>query len=116
MADGTMGSTGTVNVSPEMLKKAKDAVDTYRKTVSSLNSRLVGVIDNLIPTSFSGSAANGFKAFYDTNIEPTLTTDLNELLATIDSISDGILQGIPDATGIDEQLSEENINAMKGDN
>ncbi len=104
-----MGSTGTVNITPEMMTNAKAAVSTYRETLTGLQQRLQGVVDGLIPSGFSGSAANGFKTFHTNKIDTDLFVNgILPLLETIDSICDGILKALPDAEGVDEQLAAGN--------
>ena len=55
-----MGNTGTVNVTPEMINNAKDAIQEYKDTVKTLYSQLEDTMSALIPGNFSGSAADGF--------------------------------------------------------
>lgn len=62
----------------------------------------------LIPASFSGAAAEGFKAFYTKNIVPANGENLANLLKTIDEIAQGILDAIPGASGLDDQLADGN--------
>ena len=76
-----MSSTGTVNISQAMMVAAVQAIDTYQSAISGLNGRLQSEIDGLIPSSFSGSAAQGFKAFYDNNIFPNIGENLTKMLA-----------------------------------
>lgn len=52
-----MGSTGTVNVTPEMIRSALSAINQYETTVKSLYSKLDSTMSELIPGNFSGSAA-----------------------------------------------------------
>lgn len=59
-----MGSTGTVNVTPEMIRSALSAINQYETTVKSLYSKLDSTMSELIPGNFSGSAAQGFKAVF----------------------------------------------------
>lgn len=110
---GVMGSTGTVNVSPEMLSKAKSAIDSYRTTITGLAKELDDVMKGLIPANFSGSAADGMNYFYDQNVEPVIVGKMNQLLASLDDIVDGIMEAIPAVEGVDEQLAEENKNIIK---
>lgn len=78
-----MGSTGTVNITKAMMDAAIKAVDDYQSQVTGINSELQSEIDGLIPSSFSGAAANGFKAFYDTSILPNVTDNLTKMLLFI---------------------------------
>ena len=73
-----MGSTGTVNVTPEMINSATSAIEEYETTVKTLYSQLEDTMSALIPGNFSGSAADGFKAFYDNNIKAVANTDDKE--------------------------------------
>ena len=83
-----MGNTGTVNVTPEMINNAKDAIQEYKDTVKTLYSQLEDTMSALIPGNFSGSAADGFKYFYDNNIKS--------------------VEAIPAERGVDESLATEN--------
>ena len=74
-----MGSTGTVNITHAMMDAAKQAISDYQATITGINGELQSEIDGLIPGNFSGSAANGFKAFYDTNIQPNVTEGLTKM-------------------------------------
>ena len=99
-----MGSTGTVNITPEMISAALSAVEEYEATSQSLYQRLDTEVNNLIPGSFSGSAASGFQTFYTNQIEPI--TDIIELLR---NILNGINDAIPkDGDGLDDQLGTQN--------
>lgn len=103
-----MGSTGTVNVTPEMLQSALDAVSEYREAVSGYAKDLESIVSNLIPGSFSGSAAEGFMAFYTEKVVPLTDDNIFKLLDGIDSMLNGIKSAIPDADGVDEALGEGN--------
>lgn len=104
----SMGSTGTVNVSPEMLTNALSAVDDYRTEVQSLHTQINAMVGSMIPQDFSGSAADGFMAFYTNNIEPATGDGVNKLLDAMDAMLNGILQAIPAEEGVDEQLGDGN--------
>lgn len=58
-----MGSTGTVNVTPDMIKSALSAIEEYENTVKLLFSTLSSTMSELIPGNFSGNAAQGFRKF-----------------------------------------------------
>ena len=75
-----MGSTGTVNVTPEMINSAISAIEEYETTVKSLYSNLESTMSELIPGNFSGSAAQGFKQFFD-EILLNLLTQIDESTA-----------------------------------
>lgn len=104
----SMGSTGTVNMTAKMISDIKAAVEEYRSKTNSLAESLDGEVNGLIPANFSGAAADGFKLFYTNNITPVIGENLTSLLDTIDEIAQGILDGIPGASGIDDQLGEGN--------
>ena len=53
-----MGNTGTVNVTPEMINNAKDAIQEYKDTVKTLYSQLEDTMSALIPGNFSENAAD----------------------------------------------------------
>ena len=46
-----MGSTGTVNITPEMISAALSAVEEYESATDNLYTRLDTVVSNLIPGS-----------------------------------------------------------------
>ena len=105
-----MGNTGTVNVTPEMINNAKDAI---KDTVKTLYSQLEDTMSALIPGNFSGSAADGFKYFYDNNIKSVANTDVNDsgvmqIITLMNNIVDGISEAIPAERGVDESLATEN--------
>lgn len=77
-----MGSTGTVNITQKMMTDIKDAVNDYRNKTNTLAENLDSEINGLIPASFSGAAAEGFKAFYTKNIVPANGENLANLLKT----------------------------------
>lgn len=103
-----MGSTGTVNITPEMMRNALSVIDEYQKKADSLHTQLTETVDALIPGDFSGNAADGFKIFYNTKIEPAIGEDLNKLIKALQDIVQGTLEAIPDTNGLDDQLGEEN--------
>jgi uncharacterized protein YukE len=103
-----MGSTGTVNISPEMMQNAIKAIGDYRDKTNQLHDTLTSTVNDLIPGSFSGSAADGFKFFYDDKIEPAVGDGLTKMLQALEDICDATLKAIPDNEGLDEKLSEEN--------
>ena len=107
-----MGSTGTVNITKAMMDAAIKAVDDYQSQVTGINSELQSEIDGLIPSSFSGAAANSFKAFYDTSILPNVTDNLTKMLDSLKEICNTIKMQIPgDDQGVDDQLGQGNQNS-----
>lgn len=106
-----MGSTGTVNISKAMMDAAVQAIDNYQTTITGLNGGLQAEIDGLIPSSFSGSAATGFKAFYETNIVPNVGDNLTKMLESLKNICNSVKAQIPgEEQGVDEQLGQGNQN------
>ncbi len=108
-----MGSTGTVNVTPGMIDNAKAAIEEYQNTVKALFSQMEDTMSALIPGNFSGSAAEGFKDFYNNNIKPVINTDdtasgVMQIISLLNNIVEGISQAIPAEQGIDEALAAEN--------
>ena len=108
-----MGSTGTVNVTPEMINSATSAIEEYETTVKTLYSQLEDTMSALIPGNFSGRAADGFKVFYDNNIKAVANTDDKEsgvmqIITLMKNIVDGISEAIPADNGVDESLAAEN--------
>lgn len=109
----SMGSTGTINVTPEMISSAKDAIQEYEDAVKSLYAQLEETMNSLIPGNFSGSAADGFKYFYENNIKTVANTDdsssgVMQIITLMNDIADGISEAIPAEQGVDESLAEEN--------
>ena len=103
-----MGSTGTVNITPEMMTNAMSIIDEYRAETGSLYTRLSDEVAGLIPANFSGSAAEGFQFFYTDKIEPAAGEGLTKLLDALYQICEGILKAIPAENGLDDQLGEGN--------
>lgn len=103
-----MGSTGTVNITPEMMTNAMSIIDEYRTQTSNLYTRLSDEVTGLIPTNFSGSAAEGFRFFYTDKIEPAAGEGLTKLLDALYQICEGTLKAIPAESGLDDQLGEGN--------
>ena len=107
-----MGSTGTVNITKAMMDSAVQAITDYQTTITNLNGRLQTEIDGLIPSSFSGSAAQGFKAFYENNIVPNNGENLTKMLDSLKGICDSVKAQIPgEEQGVDEQLGQGNQNS-----
>ena len=103
-----MGSTGTVNITPEMMRNALSIIEDYRAKTTNLHNQLTDEVNNLIPGSFSGNAAEGFKFFYTDKIEPAVGDGLTKLLDALRDICQGTLEAIPDADGLDDQLGDGN--------
>jgi hypothetical protein len=109
-----MGSTGTVNITPDMLTNAINVIEEYRGTADSLNTSLEQTVTELLASSFSGSAANGFKFFYDNSIAPVINAkkesggQLAKLLDALHEIMDGTLKAIPGADALDDKLGDGN--------
>ncbi len=103
-----MGNTGTVNITPEMMKNALSAIEDYRTSTTTIFESLSGTVSGLIPSNFSGSAADGFSNFFENKITPVAQDSLKGILDALQSICQGTLEAIPDANGVDEQLATEN--------
>lgn len=103
-----MGSTGTVNITPEMLKNALSVIEEYQTKTNELHTRLTNTVEALIPANFSGNAAEGFKFFYTNKIDPAVGESLTKLITALHDIVQGTLEAIPDTDGLDDQLAEEN--------
>ena len=111
-----MGSTGTVNITPEMMTAALRAVEEYESVTSNLYTRLDNVVSGLIPGSFSGSAAQGFETFYTNNIEPATGQAVKDIIELLKNIINGINDAIPkDGDGLDDQLGSLNRSNNSGD-
>ena len=106
-----MGTTGTVNVTKQMMSDAAQAISDYQETINGLNTELKMEIDGLIPSSFSGSAANGYKTFYQKSVEPNITDGLKGMLTSLTNICDSVKAQIPgEEQGVDDQLGQGNQN------
>ena len=103
-----MGSTGTVNITPEMLRNALKVIEEYQTKTTNLHNQLSDTVNTLIPADFSGSAAEGFRDFYTNKIEPAVGEGLTQLITALHDIVQGTLEAIPDTNGLDDQLGEEN--------
>lgn len=108
-----MGSTGTVNVTPEMINNAKNAIQEYQDTAGALLGQMEETVSALIPGNFSGSAAEGFKAFFNGTIMKVIDTKdgnsgVMQIITLLNSIVDGISEAIPAEQGVDESLAVEN--------
>jgi len=111
-----MGTTGTVNITVEMMSSALSALEQYESTTKSLYTQLNSAVTNLIPGSFSGSAATGFQTFYNNSIEPVTGQALTEIIATLRNIFESIQKQIPGMdVGVDEQLGKGNNSAGSSD-
>ena len=114
MANG-MGSTGTVNLTVQMMDDLIAAIDEYTSSVSSINTKVQNEIDGLIPSSFSGAAAEGFKQFYTTSVEPVIGQSTTDLMENLKTFASTVKSSIPGATdGVDDQLGEGNKSAASG--
>jgi uncharacterized protein YukE len=94
-----MGSTGTVNITPEMMRNALQVIENYRANTNNLHTQLSDTVNTLLSSSFSGNAADGFKYFYDNSIEPAVGEGLTKLLDTLQQIMEETLKAIPDVDG-----------------
>lgn len=105
-----MGSTGTVNMTAKMMNDVIQAVEDYRAKASAHAGELENQVTGLIPSSFEGAAANGFKAFYDKTFtaEDGINKGIENLLNTIKQMAEETLKAIPGANGLDDQLAEGN--------
>jgi uncharacterized protein YukE len=103
-----MGSTNTVNITHKMMQDILSAVSDYRSKANALAEQLDATVNGLIPGSFSGSAADGFKIFYTQNIVPANGEGLKDLLDAVEGMANGILESIPGGNGLDDQLGDGN--------
>lgn len=102
-----MGSTGTVNITPDMMKNALTVVSDYRTNTINLHDQLTATVNSL-SGNFSGNAAEGFKFFYTERIEPAVGEGLTKLLDALQQILEEILKAIPGVDGLDDELGEGN--------
>lgn len=103
-----MGSTGTVNITPEMMRNALSVIEEYQTKTEGYHTQLTDTVNELIPGNFSGNAADGFKYFYTEKIEPAVGDSLTKLITALHDIVQAILEAIPDTDGLDDQLAEGN--------
>lgn len=108
-----MGTTSRVVLSDEM-QKAKGVCNDFRATVASFVSDLDSTINTLLASGFQGEAANGFKDFYDKNIEAFFTAGgtFDQYLGMFDKEGEGLFDSIEKALvigeGLDPSLGENN--------
>ncbi len=103
-----MGSTGTVNITPEMMDDAVKAITNYRTTTETLHTSISTEVTNLTAKDFTGSASTGFVSFYTNSIAPATGKSLTDVLNTLEQICNSIKSAIPDVDGVDEQLGAAN--------
>lgn len=103
-----MGQNGMVNITPEMMTNAMAVIEEYREQTNDLHTRLSETVNGLIPSNFSGSAAQGYQSFYGDKIEPVIGENLTSLLKALKEICEGTLKAIPAENGLDDQLGEGN--------
>ena len=103
-----MGTTGTVNITPEMMDAAVKAISAYRSTTGTLYGNVKTEVTNLTAKDFTGSASTGFVKFYNANIEPASGKSLTDMLDALEKICNSIKSAIPDTEGVDEQLGTAN--------
>lgn len=103
-----MGKTGTVNITPEMMRNALKAIEDYKGKADSYHTNLTTTVESLIPGNFSGNAAIGFKSFYTEKIEKAIGESLDKLIKALNDIMQGTLEAIPDTDGLDDKLGEGN--------
>lgn len=113
---GTMGTEGTINITSEMMQKAKDAITAYQDIISTAYSDLTQTVDG-IKESFTGAAGNGYRTFYETQIKTMFEKEsgtLDKHLAVLTDICDSALSQLPGDNGIDEELAKVNNQNQDG--
>lgn len=103
-----MGTTGTVNITPEMMDEAVKAISAYRSTTETLYKSVNTEITNLTAKDFTGSASTGLVKFYNSNIEPATGKSLTDILDTLEKVCNSIKSALPAEEGVDEQLGSAN--------
>jgi uncharacterized protein YukE len=103
-----MGSNGTVEVSPEMMANALEAISTYRTAATNGNATLSETVTGIVGSSFVGSAATAFQGFYTNKISKLFEENLTQMLDALQQMCEGIKAAIPDSEGVDEKLAEGN--------
>ena len=101
-----MGQNGMVNITPEMMTTALAVIEDYISQTTDLRIRLGQAVKDLIPSYFSGSAADGYRAFFENKIDPVIGDNLTQLLNVLKDICEGTLKAIPGEGALDDQLGE----------
>lgn len=95
-----------------IIANATEKVDAYIATTNGLYEELSGVIATLTASNFNGDAAEGYKVFFNEQVTPALTENLNapstSLMAGVKSILESIQTQLLDT--VDPQLGETNSN------
>ena len=96
----------------DIITNAISAVDSYVKEATNLQGQLEGIMKGLIGTNFAGDAADGFQAFYNSQVKPAvvdnLTASQTSLMAGVKSILEGIDTQLMQT--VDPQLGKANQN------
>ncbi len=97
-------------LSGAIVTQAKDAVDAYVQTATSLYGELESEINSLTSSNFIGDASDGYKSFFDTKVKPALTENLTDpgtsMTANLKSILDSIQEQLLNT--VDTQLGNSN--------
>lgn len=77
----------TTIMTQEAIENTVTAADTYKNAVSTQFGELKKVMDALLTEEvFYGDAADGYKAFYLTNVKPLLETTLPKIVEGVKSV------------------------------
>lgn len=107
---GTMGQAGEINITSDMMTKAKDAISKYKSAIEDAYDKLDKTIDG-IQNDFTGAAATGFNTFYTEQIKSMLEKEkgtIYTLLSVLDSICQSALEQLPGESGVDNELAKIN--------
>lgn len=103
-----MGTTGTVNITPEMMRNALSVIEEFKTKTNNLHTQLTETVNTLVANDFTGNASDGFKYFYENKIEPAAGDGLTKLITALHDIVQGTLEAIPDTDGLDDNLGDGN--------
>lgn len=114
-AVGTMGESGTINITSQMMNDAMNAITNYKGEVQTAYNSLVNAMGE-IPANFKGAAANGFNKFYSGSIAPMLEKggNLEKMLDSLYDICKSALEQLPGENGIDASLAQINNQSAGG--
>ncbi len=93
----------------QIIDEAKGAVTTYQNTAQGLFQQLEGKINTLRADGFVGDASDGYDVFFDTKVTPALTTNLEALCSSLNTLLDNISEQL--FTQVDTALGQNNQNA-----
>ncbi|MBQ6160942.1 MAG: hypothetical protein IJK24_08340 [Oscillospiraceae bacterium] len=103
----------TINVAAQMLTNAQTAISDYKTAIDGINESVSGAVSGLVGKGYVGSAAESFSTFYSNKINTLLTTDLEAMLKQLTDLCESIKNGFTTAEGVDEKVSEGNMQSAQ---